>query len=71
MGEGGCLLLTPSLSRDVEFPVPNNLDIDCIAVRSALIWLPGTICWPGFFFRGGGGGQGWSELGLSLSCLRA
>ena len=49
--------------------MPNNLDIDCIAVGSALIWHPGTICLPGFFFFFGGGGL--SELGLSLSCLRA
>ena len=50
--------------------MPNNLDIDCIAVGSALIWHPGTICWPGL--EGGGGGRiGLSELGLSLSGLRA
>ena len=65
---------------DVEFPVPNNLDIDCIAVGSALIWHPRT--WETgpsasqILRRGwGGGGGGWSEhfwpLGLSLSCLRA
>ena len=46
--------------------MPNNLDIDCIPVGSALIWHPGTICLPAFFF-GGGGGERWSELGLSLS----
>ena len=53
--------------------MPNNIDIDCIAVGSALIWHPGTICWPGFFFFfwGGGGRMGLSELGLSLSCQRA
>ena len=33
--------------------MPNSLDIDCIAVGSALIWHPGTICWPAW---GGGGG---------------
>ena len=35
--------------------MPNNLDIDCIAVGSALIWHTGTICWPGL---GGGGLDG-------------
>ena len=40
--------------------MPNNLDIDCIAVGSALIWHPGTICWPGLGgVWGGGGGVGW------------
>ena len=36
--------------------MPNKLDIDCIAVGSALIWHPVTICWPGLGWGGGGGG---------------
>ena len=47
--------------------MPNNLDIDCIAVGSALIWHPGT--WVTGQSAGqvwGKGGSGWSELGLSF-----
>ena len=35
--------------------MPNNLDIDCIAIGSALIWHPGTTCWPSLGLGGGGG----------------
>ena len=60
LGGGGRVSFTDTFAQlDVEFPVPNNLDIDCIAVGSALIWHPGTICWPVFFFFFGGGGVGW------------
>ena len=55
--------------------MPNSLDIDCIAVGSALIWHPGTWVtgqsanqvWGGGG-RVGRGGQSWVCL---LSCLRA
>ena len=45
--------------------MPNNLDIDCIAIGSGLIWHPGTTCWPSLGLGGGGGGGG----GQSWVCL--